>query len=41
MPIGCAILLLAFVLDLRGSLARLFGREPVEPPPATEFEVLS
>lgn len=40
MPVGCAILLLAFLLDLRGSLARLWSRKPVEPPPAPEFEVL-
>ena len=42
MPIGCAILLLAFMLDLRDSLARLFGRAPAETaPPKPEFEVLS
>ena len=41
MPIGCTILLVAFLLDLRGSLARLFGRAPVEPPPpAPDFEAL-
>ncbi|HEY5290694.1 MAG TPA: TRAP transporter small permease [Burkholderiales bacterium] len=41
MPIGCTILLVAFLLDLRGSLARLFGRAPAEPPPhAPDFEVL-
>jgi len=31
MPVGCAILLVAFMLDLTGSVARLFGRVPVEP----------
>ena len=42
MPVGCTILLVAFLLDLRGSVARLFGRAPVEPPPpAPGFEVLS
>jgi TRAP-type transport system small permease protein len=32
MPIGCVILLVAFLLDLRGSLLRLLGRAPIEPP---------
>jgi TRAP-type transport system small permease protein len=42
MPIGCIILLLAFMLDLRDSVARMFGRAPVTPePPKPEFEVMS
>lgn len=42
MPAGCAILLVAFMLDLRDSLGRLFGRAPVETaPPKPEFEILS
>ncbi|MGP1677073.1 MAG: TRAP transporter small permease subunit [Burkholderiales bacterium] len=39
MPVGCIILMVAFLLDLRGSLARLFGRAPAEPP-APQREVL-
>ena len=40
MPVGCTILVVAFLLDLRGSLARLSGRAPVAPPPAPDRETL-
>jgi hypothetical protein len=42
MPLGCAILLVAFMLDLRHSVARLLGRARVAPEPEKpDFEVLS
>lgn len=43
MPIGCVILLTAFLLDLGGSLARLTGRAPpvAASAPKPDFEVLS
>ena len=43
MPIGCVILLTAFLLDLSGSLARLTGRAPpiAESVSKPELEVIS
>jgi hypothetical protein len=42
MPVGCAILIIAFLLELRDNVRRLLGRAPpVAPAINPELEILS
>ena len=42
MPLGMVILVIAFLLELRGSILRLLGRKPAPPSePTPHFEIMS